>query len=297
MEVKMRFVTFNSKGIEKIGVISKDEKSLTSLDELFPDFTMIDLIKNFSKELADKINRIQTEKNKIPLSEVVLESPIPNPPRGIICLGKNYRDHIKEVAKAIDGEDSEPDVPKFPIYFSKLVDRCIGPDGVIPAHNNFTDSLDYEVELAIIIGKEGTNIPENKVDEHIFGYTILNDVSVRNAQKKHSQWFRGKSFDGSCPMGPWIVTKEEFKYPVQLAIKSYVNGELRQDSNTKEFIFDILYIISDFSKGITLKPGDVIATGTPAGVGMGFTPPKFLKAGDEVKCYIENIGFLKNKVL
>ncbi len=290
----MRFVTFNSKGIEKIGVISKDEKSLTSLNELFPDFTMIDLIKNFSTDIAEQIERVQTENKRIPLNEVVLESPIPNPPRGIICLGKNYKDHIKEVAKAID---SEPEVPKFPIYFSKLVDRCVGPDGVIPAHKNLTYSLDYEVELAIIIGKEGKDIPENQVDEYIFGYTILNDVSVRNAQKKHSQWFKGKSFDGTCPMGPWIVTKDEFKSPVELAISSYVNGELRQDSNTREFIFDIPYVISDFSKGVTLKPGDVIATGTPAGVGMGFTPPKFLQAGDEVECYIENIGFLKNKVL
>lgn len=290
----MRFVTFTSKGIEKIGVISKDEKSLTSLEELFPDFTMIDLIKNFSNELADQIERVQAETIKIPLDEVVLESPIPNPPRGIICLGKNYKDHIKEVAKAID---SEPEIPKFPIYFSKLVDRCVGPGGVIPAHKNLTDSLDYEVELAVIIGKEGKDIPRNQVDEYIFGYTILNDISVRNAQKKHSQWFKGKSFDGTCPLGPWIVTRDEFKSPIQLAIRSYVNGELRQDSNTREFIFDIPYIISDFSKGITLKLGDVIATGTPAGVGMGFTPPKFLKAGDEVECYIENIGILKNKVL
>jgi 2-keto-4-pentenoate hydratase/2-oxohepta-3-ene-1,7-dioic acid hydratase in catechol pathway len=289
----MRFVTFNLKGIEKIGVISKDEKSLISLDELFPDFTMIDLIKNFNKDIAEQIVRVQSKNIRIPLNEVVLESPIPNPPRGIICLGKNYKDHIKEVAKAID---SEPEVPKFPIYFSKLVDRCVGPDGVIPAHKNLTHSLDYEVELAIIISKEGKDIPENQVDEYIFGYTILNDVSVRNAQKKHSQWFKGKSFDGTCPMGPWIVTKDEFKSPLQLAIRSYVNGELRQDSNTSEFIFDIPYIISDFSKGLTLKPGDVIATGTPAGVGMGFTPPKFLQAGDEVECYIENIGFLKNKV-
>jgi len=290
----MRFATFNLKGTEKIGVISEDEKSLTSLDELFPDFTMIDLIKNFSKELADKIKNIRSEKNIIPLSEVVLESPIPNPPRGIICLGKNYRDHIKEVAKAID---RELEVPKHPIYFSKLVDRCVGPDGIIPAHENFTASLDYEVELAIIIGREGNNIPENKAEEYIFGCTILNDISVRNAQRKHAQWFKGKSFDGSCPMGPWIVTRDEFEFPIQLAIKSYVNGELRQDSNTREFIFDIPYFISEFSKGITLKPGDVIATGTPAGVGMGFSPPKYLKAGDEVECYIENIGSLKNKVL
>lgn len=290
----MRFATFNVRGTEKIGIISEGEKSITDLNELFPDFTMLDLIKNFGKELEGQIKNIQTEKNKLPLSEVVLVSPIPNPPRGIICLGKNYKDHIKEVAKAIDGEH---EVPQLPIYFSKLVDRCIGPDGVIPSHEDLTYSLDYEVELAIIIGREAKNIPKDKAEEYIFGYTILNDISVRDAQRKHNQWFRGKSFDGTCPMGPWIVTKDELEFPVQLAIKSYVNGELRQDSNTREFIFDIPYIISEFSKGITLKPGDVISTGTPAGVGMGFTPPRYLKAGDEVECYIENIGSLKNKVL
>lgn len=290
----MRFVTFTHESVEKVGIILDKANSVLSLEQLFPGLSMVELIANFNSEMEDKIKTVKNELNKIPLENVVLQSPIPNPPRGIICLGKNYRDHVKEVAKAVEKEGN---IPEFPIYFSKLVDRCVAPDSVIPSHKGLTEKLDYEVELAIIIGKEGKNIPINKVEDYIFGYTILNDVSVRDAQWKHGQWFKGKSFDGTCPMGPWIVYKDELRLPLELDIKCFVNGELRQDSNTREFIFDISYIISDFSKGITLKPGDIIATGTPAGVGMGFTPSKYLSSGEEVHCYIENIGSLKNKVL
>lgn len=290
----MRFVTFESEGKENIGLLSKDNNSLILLQNLFPNFSMLDLINKFDKDIEAQIKLLLDSTNRIDLNNVILEAPIPTPSRGIICLGKNYREHIKEVAKAID---KESEIPEHPIYFSKLVDRCVGHNGTIPSHKDITDSLDYEAELAIIMGKEGKNIPIDKVEEYIFGYTILNDISVRDAQRKHTQWLRGKSFDGTCPMGPWIVYKDELKLPIELNIKSYINGELRQNSNTREFIFDIPYIISEFSKGITLKPGDVIATGTPAGVGMGFDPPKYLKPGDEVECYIENIGSLKNNVL
>lgn len=297
-EFIMRFVTFKSIGSEnfeeKVGVLSGDQKSVISLDDLSPGLVMTDLIENYDISFADDIKKLMRSGNEIPLNEVELLSPVPNPPRGIICLGLNFKDHMKEVAKAIDKESN---IPKYPIYFSKLVDRCPGQNGAIPSHNKFTDSLDYEAELAAIIGKEGKNIPREKADEYIFGYTILNDVSVRDAQRMHGQWFRGKSFDGSCPMGPWIVTKDEFKLPLHLNVKSFVNGELRQNSNTREFIFDIPYVISDFSRGITLRPSDVIATGTPAGVGMGFEPPKFLSVGDIVECYVENIGSLINKVI
>lgn len=290
----MRFITFKLDNKESIGILSEDEKSVISLEKAFSTFSMIDLINNFNDEIKSKIRTIQKTENLIPLSNVSLESPIPNPPRGIICLGKNYKEHIKEIAKIID---SEHEIPEYPVYFSKLVDRCIGHNGIISSHQDLTDNLDYEVELAIIIGKEGRNISIDKVEDYIFGYSILNDISARDFQRRHIQWFRGKSFDATCPLGPWIVSKDELPLPLELDIRSYINDQLRQNSNTKEFIFDIPYIISEFSKGITLKPGDVIATGTPAGVGMGFNPPKYLKCGDEVKCYIENIGFLTNKVL
>lgn len=290
----MRFVTFKSGTKDAIGVLSNNNNSLISLENLFPNFSMLDLINKFDVQIENQIKMILDSNNTISLDDITLESPIPNPTRGIICLGKNYREHIKEVAKVIDKEN---EVPEHPIYFSKIVDKCVAPNGIIPSHKNLTDKLDYEVELAIVIGKEGKNIPRDKAEEYIFGYTILNDISVRDAQWKHVQWLRGKSFDGTCPMGPWIVYKDELKLPLELNIKSYINGELRQDSNTSEFIFDISYIISEFSQGITLKPGDVIATGTPAGVGMGFEPPRYLRSGDEVECYIENIGTLRNKVL
>jgi len=291
--VIMRLATYVYNDKEQLGVVSENGDSMVSLDGLCPNSSMAELIRNFSPEMAERIEAIRAEGETIPLNKIVLDSPLPNPPRGIICLGKNYRDHIKEVAKAIDGES---EVPEFPIYFSKLVDRSVGTGGIIPSHEGLTDCLDYEVELAIIIGKEGRDIPRDQVEEHIFGYTIINDISVRDVQRKHLQWFRGKSFDGSSPMGPFIVTKEELKFPLELDIKAFVNGEMRQDSNTRELIYDIPRIISEFSMGITLKPGDVIATGTPAGVGMGFTPPRYLKSGDQVDCYIEGIGYLRNTV-
>ncbi|MDD4493539.1 MAG: fumarylacetoacetate hydrolase family protein [Eubacteriales bacterium] len=295
----MRYATFNYNGKEQLGVLTGDMKSVVSLDAAFQGLTMTELISRYDAGLASSIKRIQIgESNKLnltlQLTDVILDSPIPNPPRGVICIGKNYREHIREVAKAID---SEKNIPSSPIYFSKLIDRCPGPDSIIPYEKSLPISLDYEAELAVIIGKEGKNISKEEAYDYVFGYTILNDISERISQRKHTQWFRGKSFDGSCPMGPWIVTADEFDTPIELDVKSFVNGELRQNSNTREFIFDIPYLISDFSKGITLKPGDIIATGTPAGVGMGFEPPKYLNPGDSVECVIENIGSLKNTIL
>jgi 2-keto-4-pentenoate hydratase/2-oxohepta-3-ene-1,7-dioic acid hydratase in catechol pathway len=155
----------------------------------------------------------------------------------------------------------------------------------------------YQGELAVIIGKEGKNIKSNEVYSYIFGYTIINDSSARDLQKKHSQWFKGKSMDDTCSFGPYIIYKEEVSYPPQLNLCTYVNGELRQKGNTRDFIFDLAYSISEFSKGTTLKPGDIIATGTPQGVGMGFTPPKFLKNKDILKIEIEKIGVLENKIV
>ncbi len=290
----MRFATYTSENSEYAGVLSEDLQAVICLNEYYPGLTMIELISSYGWKLHEEIIKIRSEGTKFPLSEVSLEAPLPYPPRGIICIGKNYRDHIKEVAKTIDKSN---DIPKYPIYFSKLVDKCVGPGGIIPYHKESEIQLDYESELAVVIGKEGKNIPLDQVNEYIFGYTIVNDISERITQHKHLQWFRGKSFDGSSPMGPWIVTKDEFKTPIELNVQSFVNGELRQNSNTREFIFDIPYIISDFSAGITLRPGDIIATGTPAGVGMGFNPPNYLKPGDEIECRIENIGSLKNTVL
>lgn len=293
----MKFVTFIQNNIETIGIMTKDEKGIIPINEILENDApknMKELILNFSNICFEKLAKAEVSMSGIDMSLVKIIAPIPTPERGIICLGKNYREHVKEVASAID---NDIEIPEYPIYFSKLVDKAIGSDGIIPLHKDITDSLDYEAELAVIIGKEGKDIPFEKVEEYIFGYTIINDVSVRDLQRRHRQWFRGKSVDGSCPMGPCIVDKSEIKFPVELDIKCYVNGNLRQDSNTREFIFDIPYVISEFSKGLTLKVGDIISTGTPSGVGMGFKPPKYLNSGDKVECIIDKIGILRNVVI
>jgi 2-keto-4-pentenoate hydratase/2-oxohepta-3-ene-1,7-dioic acid hydratase in catechol pathway len=293
----MYFATFIVNGQEKIGVLNYNGNAVIPIEQIVGEKScgsMLDFIKGFSSDVLSKLEKASKDMEGIDLNTVTLEAPIPEPLRGIICLGKNYREHVKEVARAID---QRADIPVDPIYFSKLVDRAVGQDGIVKYPQGISEELDYEAELAVIIGKEGRDIPADKVEEYIFGYTILNDISIRDIQRRHIQWLRGKSFDGTCPIGPYIAYKSEIPFPVQLDVKSYVNGELRQNSNTKEFIFDISYVISEFSRGITLKSGDIIATGTPAGVGMGFIPTRFLRPGDVVECCIEKIGTLRNRVL
>lgn len=291
----MYFLTFQYKGVERIGVMRADKKSVIPIEDIIhvnPPSNMIELIKGFDR-YGDIIKSHSLTEGGVDLSEVKISAPIPEPIRNIICVGKNYRDHIKEVAKTIDEQNT---IPSYPMYFSKMIDRILGPEDSIPSHSDITNKLDYESELAVVIGKDGHDIPEDKAEEYIFGYTILNDISVRDVQRRHVQWFKGKSMDGTCAMGPYIVHKSAVPYPPELNIGSRVNSELRQNSNTREFIFSLAYLISDFSKGLTLRAGDVISTGTPSGVGMGFDPPKFLRHGDIVECFIDNIGVLKNTV-
>ncbi|MBN2260312.1 MAG: fumarylacetoacetate hydrolase family protein [Clostridiales bacterium] len=227
------------------------------------------------------------------LNEVKLLSPIPNPKRSIICLGKNYKDHAIEMKDKIS---EEVFIPKYPIYFSKMVDQAIGTEEEVLSYFAHSRTFDYEVELAVIIGKKGKNIGVNEAKDYIFGYSIGNDFCMRELQKDHFQWMKGKSLDTHTVMGPSIVTADEISYPPALEIKAYVNDEMRQLSKTDNLIFNLDYIISDFSKDTTLLPGDIIFTGTPAGVGMGFTPPKFLRPGDIVKCEIEGLGQLINYI-
>ncbi len=184
----------------------------------------------------------------------------------------------------------------MPIYFSKRVNRAVADGEEIDGHFDIVEGLDYEAELAVIIGKDAKNVAESDVFEYVFGYTVLNDISARNLQTSHKQWYFGKGLDDFTPVGPWIVTKNEFENPPALAIRSYINGELRQDSNTGLMINGIAKVISELSQGMTLQAGTIIAMGTPAGVGMGFEPPKFMKQGDVVKCEIEGIGTLTNRV-
>ncbi|RFU68061.1 FAA hydrolase family protein [Peribacillus saganii] len=222
-------------------------------------------------------------------NDVTFESPIVRPRKNIFCVGKNYADHAIEMGSAAD-------IPEHIMLFTKAPTTVIGDGASIPAHADVTSELDYEGELAVVIGRTGRGIQKEDALDYIFGYTILNDVTARDMQARHKQFFLGKSLDGTCPIGPYIVEKSLIPNPNELNIRTSVNGEVRQDSNTKHFIFPIEEIISTVSKGMTLEPGDIIATGTPAGVGKGLKPPKFLKAGDVIEITIEGLGKLVNEV-
>ena len=230
----------------------------------------------------------------IPLSKVELMSPIPRPRQNVMCLGWNYTEHVEETAgKALEA----PKLPKYPIVFTKAASSMNGPFADIPVDLDVSDKMDWEVELAVIIGKAGQKIPKAQALDHVFGYSIINDVSARDTQKRHKQFFVGKSFTGACPMGPWIVTADEIPNPQVLDLKSSVNGELKQDSNTKFQIFDVASVIETLSQGMKLEPGDIIATGTPSGVGYVRNPPEYLMPGDVVECEIEGIGKISNPIV
>ena len=296
----MRLVTYEIEHKSGLGVISRDGSWVYPLASLDMDYkTMQELIENISeseKQLLEYVSGQDPYKVRgaAPIGEVSLLAPIPHPRQDVICLGINYMAHAEESARfkkeAFDG------VRKEAVYFSKRVNRTVDPDGEISSHSDIVDSLDYEAELGVIIGKEAYRVPKEQVRDHIFGYTIINDVSARNVQNAHKQWYFGKSLDGFTPMGPCILTADSVEYPPKFPIRSLVNGEVRQESNTERMIFDIDHIVSELSMGMTLKAGTIISTGTPSGVGMGFTPPKFLKAGDVVECVIEGIGSIKNTV-
>jgi 2-keto-4-pentenoate hydratase/2-oxohepta-3-ene-1,7-dioic acid hydratase in catechol pathway len=233
----------------------------------------------------------------IALADVQLTAPIPRPRRNIFCVGKNYYAHAKEFAGS--GFDSSAqaggDVPSVPIIFSKVPESVVGPVDFIDLPVGVSDTIDYEAELAVIIGKGGKGIRAADALKHVWGYTIVNDVTARDWQNRHLQWHMGKSFDTFCPMGPWLVSADECD-GTNTAVRCYVNGELRQDARTTELIFNIPTLIETLSAGITLYPGDIIATGTPVGVGIGFKPPKYLKAGDRVRVEIDGIGHIDNPV-
>ena len=277
----MKFVTYLLDGAERVGLLHADETAVHPL----PCRDMLELIESgFRPEEAGEA---------IPLSTVKLLAPIPRPRQDVICLGINYKAHADEAEQYSDAFKKEKPIP---IYFSKRVSEAVGPDGYIESHPGLVERLDYEAELAVIIGKTAKNVPAEQAEEYIFGYTVLNDVSARVLQTSHKQWYFGKSLDGFTPMGPAIVTADEIPFPPKLRICTSVNGEMRQDSTTDLLITGIADIIAELSSGMTLLPGTIIATGTPAGVGMGFDPPKFLKSGDTVECSIEGIGTLRNIV-
>jgi 2-keto-4-pentenoate hydratase/2-oxohepta-3-ene-1,7-dioic acid hydratase in catechol pathway len=232
----------------------------------------------------------------IPLDKTVLTAPIPRPARNVFCVGKNYHEHAKEFANSGFDATAKEVVPELPVVFTKQPTSVCGPGDVIPAYLDDTNSVDYEGELGVVIGQGGRGISHDKAMDHVFGYTIINDVTSRVLQQKHRQWALGKGIDGFCPMGPAVVSADEIGDPRAMQLQTWINGELRQNAPVADLIFDIPTLISTISRYITLEPGDIIATGTPAGVGIGFTPPKFLQKGDRIKIEISGLGVLENTV-
>jgi len=230
------------------------------------------------------------------LDEVCLEAPLPRPRRNVFCVGKNYHDHAHEFSSSgFDSSAAQGAVPEHPIVFSKVPESVTGPGAFIEFDPVVSSAIDYEVELAVIIGKAGRGITIENALDHVWGYTIVNDVTARDLQGRYSQWLIGKSQDTFCPMGPMAVTRDEIDL-ANTGVHSFVNDELRQDSNTGLLIFDVPTIIKTIAEGVTLLPGDVIATGTPAGVGIGFKPPRYMVDGDVVRCEIDGIGQLENRL-
>ncbi len=296
----MRFLTYEDHGVEKIGILKWDEKNVLDIHHLLKRMRGYDMTRFIEEVTERELEALEKaagdggEKGPA-LDEVILRAPIRKPPHDIICVGVNYEDHLKESTLAL--KDVSLENRNKPVYFGKRAHRILGHQEDVPGHFDLDESFDYEVELAVIIGKEGKDIKVDDVEDYIFGYSIFNDYSSRTLQKEHLQWFKGKSLDGYSVMGPYLVHKNEVPYPPEVALTTYVNGELRQDSHTKHLIFNVATLISDFSKGVTLMPGDIIATGTPSGVGMGFNPPRYLKVGDQVTCEIEGLGTLTNRIV
>jgi len=296
----MKLVTYQVDRKIRVGVLSADEEWVFPIESIGPEYkTMLEAVKHMSDSEKDLLEYVSHQDpygidGAAKMEDVKLLAPIPVPEQDIICLGINYMAHAEESAR-YENETFGGERP-YAVYFSKRVNEAVADREPIQAHEDMVDSLDYEVELAAIIRKDARNVAPEQAKEYIFGYTIINDVSARNVQSRHKQWYFGKSLDGFTPMGPCIVMRESVAYPPHLQIRSYVNGELRQDSSTEQLIFGLDHIISELSQGMTLKAGTIIATGTPAGAGMGFVPPRFLKSGDVVVCEIEGIGRLTNPV-
>lgn len=285
----MRFLSFREGGAVRSGVLSEDAVTVRPFAGAVSLQRVIESVEHGNATLATD--------SPIPLSQVELLAPLPRPSRNVFCVGLNYRSHAAELAaRGFNGAKRAEDlIPPAPVVFSKVPESVIGPTAVIeiPAASS---AIDYEAELAIVIGKGGRNIAAAQAMDHVFGYTIVNDVTARDLQKRHQQWLLGKSCDTFCPMGPWIVTRDAMNGNAA-RVRLWVNKELRQDGNTSDLVFGIEAIIESISAALTLQPGDVIATGTPAGVGIATTPPRWLKRGDVVKVQIDGIGVLENRVV
>ncbi|MEY2621880.1 MAG: hypothetical protein RIT26_1700 [Pseudomonadota bacterium] len=288
----MRIATFLHQGQTQVGLVNAEQTHVTALALPAAECALgaLPVIERLVAGLP-----LPAQGPALALSSVQLLAPIPKPRRNIFCVGKNYHAHAKEFANS--GFDSSAkvggDIPSVPIFFSKVPESVVGPTDTVRIPAGVSDAIDYEVELAVIIGQGGKGITQANAMTHVWGYTIINDVTARDWQSRHMQWLLGKSFDTFCPMGPWLVSADECD-ATRTQVRTYVNGEERQNANTEDLIFDIPTLIETLSAGITLYPGDIIATGTPVGVGIGFKPPKYLKSGDIVRMEIDGIGRIEN---
>ena len=286
----MKFITFSRGGKPAPGVWL-GEGRIADLSGVAG--SMVELIAGGPEALAAARRVTNDTSALLSADEVALEAPIPWPRKNVFCVGRNYVDHVAEGARAMGTETKLPIVPQF---FTKAPTAVNAPGAPVRLDNSLTKLLDYEVELAVVIGKAGRDIPAERAYEHVFGYTIANDVTARDLQRRHDQWFKGKSLDTTLPLGPWIVDAEEIGDPTTLELSLTVNGEERQRAKASQMIFDIPAIIASLSAGMTLEPGDVIATGTPSGVGFAMDPPQGLKDGDVVVARIDRIGELVSPI-
>ena len=284
----MRIATFQYQGQRHVGLVDPQGQSVTPL-KLSHERAARGALSLIERSDLDALERHAP----VALSAVALEAPIPLPRRNIFCVGRNYHAHAKELVASVF-KDNSKDVAAWPIVFNKVPECVVGPHDDVRLPMGISEQIDYESELTVVIGTGGRNISREKAMTHVFGYTIINDVTARDVQMRHQQWDLGKSFDTFCPMGPWIVTSDELDGN-HTRVRGWVNQELRQDARTEDFIFDIPTLIETCSRGITLYPGDIIATGSPAGVGMGMNPPQYLKSGDVVRVEIDGIGVIENR--
>ncbi|VBB09886.1 Hypothetical protein LUCI_5184 [Lucifera butyrica] len=304
----MYLATYEYDNRQTIGLLAENQKHIIPLNAAEQYYlgqntlpaAMLDLIRQGDaafdtvRSIAGKFTARKQPSLLLPVDSVRLKAPIPRPAKNIFCVGKNYAEHAMEFDKT---KDPAAAIPQYPVIFTKPPTTVTGPDDPVSSHSGVTGALDYEVELAVIIGKQGCSIAQENAMDHVFGFTILNDVTARDLQSRHLQWFLGKSLDTFAPMGPYLVHKSAVADPGCLDVCCKINGEIRQQANTRSFIFDIPTLISTISAGITLEPGDIISTGTPAGVGAGFIPPKFLQPGDLMECSISGLGTLRNKIV
>ncbi len=295
----MKLVTFSDAAGPRVGVLEESSGIVVDLSAAAPALPreMTAFVGAGAAALGAARAALGSGQGRLSIDSVRLEAPFPRPAKNILCVGKNYHEHAKEFHQsgfdASAGKDAIPDVP---IIFTKWPNSVIGPNRAIPGSEDPTASVDYEGELTVVIGRTARRVRKADALSHVYGYTIINDATARTLQHRHKQWFLGKSLDGFCPMGPCIVTADEIPDPTRLRLQTRVNGELRQDAPVSDLIFDIPTLIEEISALMTLEPGDLIATGTCAGVGIGFTPPRYLVAGDVVSITIEPIGTLVNPV-